>query len=829
MSTSDCSVMHWFVRYKNLLLVSWLAIGAVFSLPVQATGFLTDNQDFKLLASLGFEQAVDGPHPDGTDTNIFAWSMAWFQGKLLVGTARITVDPATGQPRSGQIWAYTPGGAGGANGTWAKIYESPPFFLGGGPREFGYRWMTPCRLGNTDYLFVSTLGTLQGNILYTTDGINFAPVSRSGIPFQTVGFRTMVCFTEQSGRRMLVSSPVGRAGDVASFDPDATDNPIALALDDPSGGWRNYSLTSMGEVNNATLFSIYETGGWLYAGVGNEVSGGQLWRTRGCRLTRNCIPNWVKIIDRGGGRPPKAPGVVSNKGISDMVAYGNSLYMGISSHLLDGEQIRAELWRLRADDTFEVLIGEPRLDFGNNPNAPPTNPAFPANLRCGVPLEDLDGIGGANDCPPTSRRGAGYGALGSQATGYPDGNQFYLWRLYDYAYHPTTAPLGDNRLYLGTLDGTGFVAGGSPGFDMLATADGVSWIDITTDGLGSPAQAGLRSITATPYGLAIGGVRLPFPIPGQPDGANVWLGALAPDSVAPVTTIASPPSPGEGVALTVRDVTFQWSAVDTPAPGSLPLTYATRLDPLEPSFSAFASVVSRSYTSLPNGTYTFHVIARDNAGNTEAPGAAPGAANRRGFSVAAPDLPPSVTITVAPATPNTTGNVNFAWQGADDVTPVGALLYDRWLEPLQADTGSFAAGTTAIYTGLADGAYTFHVKAKDGGGNIGAEATASFTVAVPLGLPVAPSSATATLIGPRVVRVAWTDVAAEASYEVQRCLITPRGCFYAIVVAVPVADSTTYDDFVPGGSPAGNYRYQVRACNGLGCSAWVMTAPVLVP
>ncbi|MCC7325333.1 MAG: hypothetical protein IT521_00825 [Burkholderiales bacterium] len=833
MSTSVWNVTHWLVRYKVLSLVSWLAICAVFAFPARAADLLTGNQDFKLLASQGFQQAVDGAHPEGSEDNDYAWSMAWFRGKLLVGTGRFQVDPATGQPKAGQIWAYTPGGANGANGTWALVYESPQFLFGGGPREFGYRWMTQCRLGRTDYLFVSTLGTVQGNILYTTDGVNFAPVSRFGIPFQTVGFRTMVCFTEESGRRMLISSPVGRAGDVDTFDSDRTDNPIALALDDPQGSWRNYSLTGMGEADNGSFFSMYESGGWLYAGVGNEVTGGQLWRTRGCRSARSsCIPDWVKMIDRGGGRPPKQPGLVGNKGISDMVAFGNALYMGVSSPALDGDRIRAEMWRLAADGTFEVLIGEPRFNFGPNPNAPPTNPAFPANLRCGVPLEDLDGVGGANDCPPTTRRGAGYGVPGSQATGYPDGGQFYFWRVFNYAYDPTTAPLGDDRLYVGTLHGSRFVADDGVGFNVMATTDGVNWVDITTDGFGAQQQWGMRSIAATPYGLGVGGTHFRIGFDGEVHGANVWLGAPVPDGVAPVTTIASPPSPVEGATLAVRDVTFQWSAVDTPAPGSLPLTYATRLEPLESAFGAFGAGASRSYANLPDGNYTFHVIARDNAGNTESPGAAPGAANRRSFSVAAPDLPPSVSITVAPATPNTTGNVNFAWQATDDVTPASALLYNRWLEPLQTDTGSFAAGTTASYTGLADGAYTFHVKVKDGGGNVGAEATASFTVAVPPpppGPPAAPSSATATLVGPRLVRVAWTDVAAETRYEVQRCWLAPRGCIYAVVVASPAADSTSYEDLIPGGSPAGNYRYQVRACNALSCSAWVATAPVTLP
>lgn len=789
--------------------------------PVQAVDLLDGDEDFKLLASLGFEQAVDGAHPEGTRDNDYAWSMAWFKGKLYVGTGNLGVSGV------GQIWAYTPGGSDGASGSWSMVHSAPSFL--GLPRELGYRWMASCRFRGADYLFVSTIGALQGNILYTSDGVNFRPASRAGVPFATIGFRTISCFAEASGKQLLVISPVGKAGGPFSYDSDESDNPIALANDDPTGGgaWRNYSPLRMGDPDNNAFFSMHAADGWLYAGVGNLVSGAQLWRTSGCTNPRtNCVPNWTKLIDRGGGRPVSSSGVNGNKFVSDIIEFGGSLYLGLSSPALDFELVRAELWRMRPDATFEILVGEPRLNFGPNPNAPPTNPALPSSLRCGLPLEDIDGVDGANDCPPTARRGAGFGDVSNAAGKYPTGSQYYFWRLFNYAYHPTLAPKGDDRLYVGTFQGVG---GGqnAPGFDLLASSNGVDFTTVSGDGFGFSQQQGVRSIAATPYGLAIGGTHFPIGNANEIFGANVWLGAPPPDGVAPVTTIASPPSPVEGAALAVRDATFQWSAIDTPAPGSLPLVYATRLDPLEPAFGTFASTATRSYTKLPDGNYTFHVIARDNAGNTESPGAAPGASNRRSFSVAAPNLPPSVSITVAPSSPNTTGNANFAWQGSDDVTPAGALLYDRWLEPLQVDTGSFAAGTTANYTGLADGAYTFHVKAKDGGGTIGAEATAGFTVAVPPGPPAAPLSATATLIAPRVVRIAWTDVAAETSYEVQRCLLT-RGCAYANVAVGLASNSTMYDDTIPGVSPPGSYRYQVRACNGLGCSAWVVTVPVLV-
>ena len=59
------------------------------SVPVRAeVGVLDGNEDFKLLATRGFAQAVDGPHAEGTPLNSYAWSMEWFNGALLVGTLK---------------------------------------------------------------------------------------------------------------------------------------------------------------------------------------------------------------------------------------------------------------------------------------------------------------------------------------------------------------------------------------------------------------------------------------------------------------------------------------------------------------------------------------------------------------------------------------------------------------------------------------------------------------------------------------------------------------------------------------------------------------------
>ncbi len=170
-----------------------------------------------------------------------------------------------------------------------------------------------------------------------------------------------------------------------------------------------------------------------------------------------------------------------------------------------------------------------------------------------------------------------------------------------------------------------------------------------------------------------------------------------------------------------------------------------------------------------------------------------------------------------------------ARRAIDDLTPAAGILYDTWLSPLQADPGTFGGGTTRSFNGLADGSYTFHVVAKDGPGHLGADTTATFSVAIPPGPPPAPSPASAAAIGARVVRVSWANVAGETSYSIERCLLSGRQCSYGALASGLAADTTSFDDTVAANAPAGAYAYRVQACNGTGCSGWAPTNAVNVP
>jgi hypothetical protein len=102
------------------------------------------------------------------------------------------------------------------------------------------------------------------------------------------------------------------------------------------------------------------------------------------------------------------------------------------------------------------------------------------------------------------------------------------------------------------------------------------------------------------------------------------------------------------------------------------------------------------------------------------------------FVLTGPDTtPPSTTITAGPTGTIAVNNVAFTWTGSDNATPVGSLVYAFRLDPLEANFSAFGSATTKTYTGLANGSYTFYVKAKDQAGNVTQPpASQSFTVNV---------------------------------------------------------------------------------------------------
>jgi len=101
------------------------------------------------------------------------------------------------------------------------------------------------------------------------------------------------------------------------------------------------------------------------------------------------------------------------------------------------------------------------------------------------------------------------------------------------------------------------------------------------------------------------------------------------------------------------------------------------------------------------------------------------------FNTTGDTTPPDTQITGGPSGTINTNSATFTWTGSDNVTPTGNLVYAYRLDPIEANFSSFGSTTSKTYSGLANGSYTFYVKARDQAGNEDpTPASRSFTVNV---------------------------------------------------------------------------------------------------
>jgi subtilisin family serine protease len=93
--------------------------------------------------------------------------------------------------------------------------------------------------------------------------------------------------------------------------------------------------------------------------------------------------------------------------------------------------------------------------------------------------------------------------------------------------------------------------------------------------------------------------------------------------------------------------------------------------------------------------------------------------------------PPDTSITAGPTGTIGQNSASFTWTGTDAVTPTAELVYASRLEGLEATFTAYSNATTRNFTGLANGSYTLHVRARDLEDNEDpTPATRSFTVNV---------------------------------------------------------------------------------------------------
>lgn len=500
----------------SAVLFSVVVVASPGSAQLLGDGGPDGGEDFVQLASGGFAEGIDGPHPEGSSANSYSWSSAIFDGRLYVGTVRNAFDAENTTPgdRRGEIWRYDPG-TDGTDGTWDRVYQSPVFFEGvdgGVSREIGYRGMTVCDAGDgVERLYVSTIG-LGGRVIYTEDGESFQPASAWGLDVvRDIGYRSLVC-----ARGWLYMSPVG-----TFTDSEGTENPVVLASASPTNGrWRAVSEPGFGRPDTSTVMTLagFDTrfvipgDDMIVAGSLNRETGVEIHMAPACHrpllavvriLGLGCAPEWELAVSDGAGRPLDE-GVQRSTISGAMEQFGDRMYISIGETRSFTRDASPEMIWLEADGSFGLVMGVPR--------EPSTMSAYP-----GFECESEGGL-----CVPESGSGPGWGGGGPDWT---DGSAEYVWDFevhegYLYATTFVNGTLNPNPA-MSAAEAEALAAGGA-GFDLWRTSNGVTWEQVFDDGLGNPLNSGGRTMASSPDGLYVGTANSNTVHPLG--GTEVWLG-----------------------------------------------------------------------------------------------------------------------------------------------------------------------------------------------------------------------------------------------------------------------------------------------------------------
>lgn len=449
------------------------------------------------LSMQNFTGIAHGGFGDGH--NNYAHSMAWFDGHLYVGTTRQnlcmlrlqsafetipfykwpvecpdTIDELDKSDRCAQIWRYDP-----ATEQWDMAYRSPLVQSSAGglvASEMGYRSMAVFQ-GESDpkpALYVAAWAPRRapgGNILRSYDGRTFERVTRPGILEQSIqATRSLTTFNH----RMFFSPTAHRAADLPGSQQNVGGLPLIFESRDPGGQkWTAVNEPGFGDLGNLGIFSLVADRERLYAGTFN-LAGLQVWASE-CRGTPPY--KWTKLLDRGAGRGPANQMVMSMKTFKGALYVGTGIQGGGNDRVNKIGPAAAELIRINPDDTWDLIVGEPR---------------------------EIDGM----RREPLSGLAAGFGnffngymwALESHNgwlyAGTNDWSVMLRWSTL------SEAPPKVARFF-NLLDPEVMIANAS-GAELWRSRDGENWMPVNRQGFGNPYNVGIRNLVSAPHGLFAG-------------------------------------------------------------------------------------------------------------------------------------------------------------------------------------------------------------------------------------------------------------------------------------------------------------------------------------
>jgi predicted phage tail protein len=304
-------------------------------------------------------------------------------------------------------------------------------------------------------------------------------------------------------------------------------------------------------------------------------------------------------------------------------------------------------------------------------------------------------------------------------------------------------------------------------------------------------------------------------------GCSPWVDA------APLSIPDAPPSPPFNLLATATSGTaaaITWTDGSSDEAG---FTLTRALRNLDGTWGAYATVASpapnaTSFTNtglLAGRQYRYQLRA------CNAMGCSAWLTSAILVMPTAPAAPPA-----ASATPLAANTIRVQWtDGSSNET---SFALERAPVSATGVVGAFGPVATLAPNqvlfnngGVAAGTYRYRVRACNAAGCSAWAATAN--VVLPPA-PAAPASLVATALSATSIRLTWADGPVESSYQVYRSLRSLSGTWSAYAsVATPPANTVIYDN--TGLLSGRAYRYQVRACNVSGCSAWSTSAIVTTP
>ena len=451
----------------------------------------------------GWKEVASGGF--GDDQNAWAWSQIWFKGNLYVGTGRnvdcITSDTAavqTGVPlypspggtrycpqdplhiaTPAEIWKYTP-----QTKTWARVYQSPQDIplgddLNGQPafaaRAVGIRGFgVYTESDGTQALYAGGVSAISiynhlpqfANstypapiILRTTDGSNFSElpedpgtflgdIVRNNTDIFVASFRSIV---QANGQMFIVATDFrGEGFIIASPNPSQGNN--AFQRVSPAPALPGFACWVLSSYNNA-----------LYVGTGDRTTDTGYGVYKTTNGPGDPVPyQFTPIITNGGGQT------------NMLTRSPTALTMNVwtqpndnQPHLWVGTDRKIEIVRVNPDDSWDVIVGQPR-------NTP-----------------------------------AGYKTPLSGIAYYFD-NDFdgHIWQLQNAPNTGIHASTWDWSILLRQANLTNSIVTGEQGFDFFNSPDAAHWYIISKTGMGDGYNFGGRSGNFNHFGLFWGTARV---------------------------------------------------------------------------------------------------------------------------------------------------------------------------------------------------------------------------------------------------------------------------------------------------------------------------------